>query len=58
MFKVGTLLVSVISALTVLISQTGSFYFSDSNADSNDTTEEVLNDDSTTTIGGNKEPSY
>tara|TARA_B100000073_G_scaffold120998_1_gene98278 strand:- start:125 stop:475 length:351 start_codon:yes stop_codon:yes gene_type:complete len=56
--KVSTLLVSVISALTVLISQTGSFYFSDSNADSNDTTEEVLNDDSTTTIGGNKEPSY
>ena len=37
--KVSTLLVSVISALTVLISQTGSFFFSDSNADSKDTSD-------------------
>lgn len=39
--KVSTLLVSVISALTVLISQTGSFFFSDSNADSNDTSDPI-----------------
>tara|TARA_Y100001938_G_scaffold151106_1_gene246092 strand:- start:10856 stop:11209 length:354 start_codon:yes stop_codon:yes gene_type:complete len=37
--KVSTLLVSVISALTVLISQTGSFYYSDPKSDANDTSD-------------------
>ena len=56
--KVSTLLVSVISALTVLISQTGSFFFSDSNADSKDTSSEENNNDTATSIGGDNEPSY
>ena len=43
--KVSTLLVSVISALTVLISQTGSFFLSASSADSNDTSDPTSPED-------------